>query len=107
MKKPTKPAAKRRPAKATELPEWLSQTPHECDYALEMSEGGMDCQTCQTICLTRTEFLTLKVYLAKLRGLHVPSEEPEGFKTRDGCLDSLWSDLEAEQIAAVPEAAHA
>jgi hypothetical protein len=105
--KPTKPAAKRsKRTGAAALPDWL-ETPHQCDYALEMSEGGMDCQPCQTIDLTRTEFVMLKVCLAKLRGLRVPVERPEGFKGSDGVLDSLWSDLEPEQIAAALEVNHA
>jgi len=107
QKPKTKPAAKRRIAKATELPEWLSQTPHECEYDLAMSEGGLDCQECQTIHLTRKEFLQLKMYLAGLRGVQIPAERPEGFKPSEVTCDSIWDELEPEEIAAVPEAAHA
>jgi hypothetical protein len=40
-KKPNKPAAKRsKRTGATALPDWLMETPHHCDYALEMNEGG-------------------------------------------------------------------
>jgi hypothetical protein len=92
---------------APELPEWATETPHECEYMLEMGEGGLDCQSCQTIDLTRKEFLQLKMYLARLRGVQVPSEKPDGFSTSTGTCDSIWSELEPEEIAAASEAGHA
>lgn len=88
------------------LPEWLTKTPHECQYFLAMEEGGMDCQECQTIDLTRKEFLLIKLFVAKLRLVSVPLEQPDWLKV-GGTEESLWDELETEQIAAVPEVTHA
>ena len=83
------------------FPKWLTETPHESVYFLAMEEGGLDCQECQIVEMTRKEFLILKVYLAKLRGLAVPAAGPEGFKCAGGTLTCLWDELEPEEIAAV------
>ena len=91
---------------APALPEWLTVTPHECEYFLAMGEGGLDCQECQNIDLTRKEFLLLKLFLAKLRSMPIPLEQPEWVKV-GGTEDSIWSELEPGEIAAVAEAAHA
>lgn len=104
MKKPkTKSAAKAAP----ELPVWLRETPIDAEYDLVMHESGPDGQECQAIEMTRNEFLILKIYLAKLRGLIVPTETPEGFELGKDAVISLWNELEPQEIAAVPEAAHA
>ena len=111
MKKPkTKPAVKRTKKKAegvAELPEWLTETPLDTEYALTMDEGGLDGQKCQSSDLTRQEFLIIKVFLAKMRGVQVPTERPEGYQQSAYVIPLLWSELEPEEIAAVPEAANA
>src|ERR1019366_1817059 len=56
------------------LPDWLTVTPHECKYFLALEEGGLDCQECQNIDLTRKEFLILKTALAKMRSISIPLE---------------------------------
>jgi hypothetical protein len=108
QKPKTKPAAKRPKTEAApELPEWLTETPIETEYEMKMTEGGVDCDTCQSIELSRCEFLLIKVYLAKLRGIEVPTSKPEGFVSSLRALPNIWDELEREEIAAVPEAAHA
>jgi len=84
MKKPkTKPATKRLKLQTTkaapELPEWLVETPLDTDYWLLMHQGGIDTDRCQEIELSRREYLLIKVYVAKLRGLVAPTARPEGF----------------------------
>ena len=93
------------PPSEPELPEWATETPHECRYTLDMEEGGLDCQSCQTVVLSRQEFLQLKMYIARLRGVQIPREKPEGLEPSEGTCDSIWSELEPEEIAGVPEAA--
>jgi hypothetical protein len=89
------------------LPEWLTETPLPAEYQLVMSEGGIDCQECQSISITRNEFLLVKVFLAKLRGFRVPLEKPEEVQRTINALPFLWEELDPEEIAAVTEAAHA
>jgi len=62
----TKPAA--------ELPDWATKTPSECDYYLEMCRGGSDPQPCETVNMTRAEYLELKNRLAKMRGYKAARE---------------------------------
>jgi hypothetical protein len=54
------------PARQETPPDWVTVTPHECDYVLEMSAGGLDCQPCETVNVTRAEYLELKRALAKM-----------------------------------------
>jgi hypothetical protein len=96
LERPPAEAPKEEPE--PELPEWLTVTPHECEYFLAMEEGGLDCQECQTIDLSREEFLILKIALAKLRLIPVPLERPEEIKV-GGTELSLWDELEPEEIA--------
>ena len=104
-KKPkTKLAAK---APAPDLPEWLTETPLDTEYWLAMYQGGIDADKCQTIELSRREYLLFKVYLAKLRGLVAPTSMPDGFKESGNVLPKLWEELTPEEIAAVPEATNA
>jgi hypothetical protein len=50
-----------------EEPEWVRETPEECEYSLSMLDT--DGSYPQDVTLTRTEFITLKERLAELRGL--------------------------------------
>jgi hypothetical protein len=103
-----KSAANRQPDKIEpDLPEWLTETPLDTEYSLTMDEGGLDGERCQYVDLTRKEFLILKVFLAKMRGVQVPTERPEGFRQTAMVIPLLWSELGAEEIAAIPEATHA
>ena len=108
MPKSAKPAAKLQTTKAApELPEWLVETPLDTDYWLLMHQGGIDTDRCQEIELSRREYLLIKVFLAKLRGLVAPTAKPEGFIESGNSLPKLWEELTPEEIAAVPETAHA
>jgi hypothetical protein len=96
------PTAITRPATYRELTEFFTETPFECQYTLTMYEGGFDVQECQSLDITRSEYLRLKVYLAKMRGLAFPTEEPKGYQTSEsGCFKSIWSELEPKEIAEV------
>ena len=56
------------------MPEWLTETPCESEYTLEMYESGDDRQICDSVSMTRSEYLQLKVHLAEMRGVSIPSE---------------------------------
>jgi hypothetical protein len=100
---PKKPKSK--PAKAPELPDWIADTPYDVAYRLVMRDSS-DGEYSQVVELTRKEFLILKVCLAKLRGIVIPTTSPDD--PRLGTLegDPVWSELEPEEIAAV-EVKHA
>ena len=51
-------------------PEWVTETPHQEMYDLEMSEGTSG--SVQHISLTRDEYIELKRHLAVMRG-HMPT----------------------------------
>jgi len=54
-------------------PEWIDETPDQTEeYSLSMMVG---CDFMQDVELTRDEFITLKAYLAKMRGFEVKPEE--------------------------------
>jgi hypothetical protein len=54
------------PTEAAQKPDWL-ETPDETEYDLVMSgEAG---SSVQTVNLSREEYIALKEYLCKLRGL--------------------------------------
>jgi hypothetical protein len=54
--------------------EWVLSTPYREHYNLEMVEGGGE--VIQDIELTRNEYITLKLHLAKIRGLTIPAQRP-------------------------------
>jgi hypothetical protein len=57
--------AKTAPA-AEPVPKWVTETPDELDYYLEMYEPTSE--ALEHIDVTRDEYITLKTHLAKLRG---------------------------------------
>jgi hypothetical protein len=67
-KQPTAPPA-------AELPEWVTDTPRELEYGLEVFAYGDGC--IQSIDMTRAEYLTLKATLAKLRGYEVAGQDTD------------------------------
>ncbi len=66
---------KQSPAPGTpERPDWVDETPDECDYRLLMYDSGGG--AVQEIVVTRAEYLALKQHLAEMRGL-APAEDEE------------------------------
>jgi hypothetical protein len=57
-------------APAEPLPDWAIKTPEEMRYDLEMYDPWEGCV--DGVSLTRNEYLALKQYLAKMRGIVVP-----------------------------------
>jgi hypothetical protein len=56
-------------AEGPELPDWITETPDDNTYNLEMWDEN---ETIQSIDLTRVEYLTLKRHLAEMRGFVMP-----------------------------------
>ena len=58
------------------LPDWVNETPDECDYELVMF--GEDWGEVQKVQITRSEYLDLKQHLAKMRGIRksAPKKKP-------------------------------
>jgi len=63
-----------RPASQIEIPEWVTETPAEMTYDLEVfdASGG----SIEEVGMTRAEYIALKRTLAKMRGFDVPEAEP-------------------------------
>jgi hypothetical protein len=61
-----------RPASQTKLPEWVSQTPADFEYVLDILDDGL---FLENIKLTRIEYLELKRHLAEMRGYEIPETE--------------------------------
>jgi hypothetical protein len=61
-----------------EVPKWVTETPDEITYKLEMTEWCTgENQDVESIDLNRDEFIKLKATLARLRGFDVPEVEAE------------------------------
>ena len=63
-KRAVKPATK-----AADVPEWVTETPEETEFRLEVWDPGTALQIVE---LSRVEYVALKAHLAKLRGISVP-----------------------------------
>jgi hypothetical protein len=62
------------PAEPNPLPDWLTETPYECEYSLLMY--GPD-QNEQEVHMARAEYIALKQHLAEMRGYKVPDAAKE------------------------------
>ena len=93
------------PASPPEVPDWATETPDEITYRIQMTEWCTgNNEDIQTIGLTRSEFISLKRHLAKMRGFDlVPAPEGEtapteaAGPTNGAASDRLTADL-IEQI---------
>jgi len=68
---PRKKTTPIKPPAASDVPDWVRETPEDLEYQLGMWDGGGGEQIIQ---ITRKEFIDLKFHLAKLRGIEVPAE---------------------------------
>lgn len=59
----------------TEIPDWVTETPEEMTYFLEMENPSGN--WLQEIPLSRAEYVTLKAHLARMRGLPPAAPETE------------------------------
>jgi hypothetical protein len=81
MKTPKKQPKKTAPAPKLEAaPDWVKETPDECDYDLAMYDSDGDSR--ENFNMTRAEFLMLKHVLAANRGYDVSESE---YATTEGC----------------------
>ena len=55
-------------SKEKSAPEWVTETPQDLDYKLEVWDENT---TLQEVALTRSEYVALKEHIAKMRGLAV------------------------------------
>jgi hypothetical protein len=104
QQKPAKPAAVPQESVPDAPQEWLVSTPVENTYELEMF--GDDGQSVQTISMTRDEYISLKLHLAKLRGLTIPESRPKdknGFNNEQKVWgfyidEGIWNEVDPDEL---------
>jgi len=83
MKQPKKKPTLIKPVAAAEVPLWVTSTPEEITYTLEITEWATgNTYILETVHLNRREYIALKLYLAVMRGIEVPLEP---HKDADNC----------------------
>jgi hypothetical protein len=60
-----------------EIPKWVTSTPPDIDYYLEMAHSAAKEAVIETLPLTRKEYLQLKRHLIELRGYPPPEENDD------------------------------